>query len=73
MSNKKDKVKWQKMQDNNKKRCINCTQLHKHCDGNYICYLLKSPDEKPNGGLLVNNPNELRVACYDKYNGKNVK
>ena len=72
MSNKKDKEKWKRIQENDKKRCINCSQLFKHNDGDYICYFLKSPKDKPNGGMVVRNPNRLNVACFDRNNGLNI-
>lgn len=73
MSNKKDKEKWLRKTENDKKRCINCSQLQKHYDGDYICHFLKTPDEKPNGGVIIRNPNIKNVSCFDKWNGKNVK
>lgn len=73
MSNKKDKEKWQRIHDNDKKRCINCSQLKKHYDGDYICYFLKSAKDHPNGGVIIRNPNRLNVTCFDKWNGKNLK
>lgn len=73
MSNQKDKEKWQRKQENDKKRCINCSQLCKDNRGQYICYFLKSPKDIPYGGCIINNPNRLNVACYDKYHGKNGK
>ena len=73
MSNKKDKIKWQNKQENNKKRCINCSQLCKDSSGQYICYFLKSPNDIPNGGCLIKDPYKLNVACFDRNNGLNLK
>lgn len=75
MSNKKDKERWKRIQENSKKTCLNCTQLCKHYTGQYVCYYLKSPDEKPNGGVLCSEEyvKQVHAACYDKFNRKNIK
>jgi hypothetical protein len=75
MSNKKNKERWQRIQENSKKTCLNCSQLCKYRSGDYICYHLKTPDETPNGGCL-HSPEyvkQVHALCYDKYNGKNIK
>lgn len=72
MSNKKDKEKWKIIQENDKKRCINCSQLFKHTSGQYICYFLKSPKDIPLGGCIIHDPNKLNVDCFDRNNGLNI-
>ena len=75
MSNKKDKERWLRILNNSKKTCINCSQLCNYHTGEYICYYLKTPDEKPNCGCIHSSEyvKQVHALCFDKYNGKNIK
>ena len=74
MSNKKDKERWKKIQDNKKKCCINCSQLIKYKDGNYLCGHLTSKGQSTGAYTLINAPDidKVHAICFDKYNGLNV-
>lgn len=78
MGNKKDKQRWLNIQENNKKTCLNCSQLIHHSSGQYLCSFSKNKEDfekakKFGGGLLVSityakQPHE----CFNRYNGKNL-
>ena len=74
MSNKKDKEKWKRIQEHKKKCCRYCSQLVSHYDGNYLCHFLKSKTETPCCRVIINAPDiDKHKACFDKYNGLNLK
>lgn len=74
MSNKKDKKKWLKIQEAKQKCCRNCSQLFQTKDGNYGCAFLQSKDETIKSYVIVNAPDiDRHKACFDKYNGLNLK
>lgn len=41
MSNKKDKARWQAIQDNKNRGCLSCVHLKCTSKGNYECYVDK--------------------------------
>lgn len=75
MSNEREKERWLKIQENKQKCCINCSQLMPYYTGEYICYYLKSKDDRPRGGVIIhaNDINKIHARCFDKYNGLNLK
>lgn len=70
MSNKKDKERWIKIQDNNKKTCENCSELFWNHEGNPCCrYGDKS------GSYVIHNPiyiKQVHAICFDKYNKNKI-
>lgn len=75
MSNKKDKAKWQSIQENKKKCCLNCSQLYKTASGGYGCSFEIGKTGKIARGGIIFGPSyakQVHAECYDKYNGKNV-
>jgi hypothetical protein len=70
MSNKKDKERWIKIQENNKKTCENCSELFWNKDGNPCC---SYGDES--GGYVIHNPiyiKQVHAICFDKYNKNKI-
>lgn len=75
MSNKKNKERWQRIQNNKKKCCRNCSQLQRGTDGNYFCGFLKYKGEYAGAFVWigVDELDRVRGICFDKYNGLNLK
>ena len=73
ISHDKAKEKWKKLQEHNKKTCLNCSQLWWGNTGNPMCSY-QIGKGYPNGGVVhsiswIKHAHEL---CFDKYNGKNI-
>ena len=68
MSNKKDKNRWLKIQENQQKTCENCSELFWNSSGNPCC---RYGDDS--GGYCIHTPTYIKQVhskCYDKYNKK---
>lgn len=77
MGNKKDKQRWLNIQENNRKTCLNCSQLIHDESGQYRCSFSKSKAEFENykiGGGLIISPSYAKQPheCFNRYNGKNL-
>jgi len=74
MSNQKEKERWQKIQENKKKTCENCSQLFWNDSGNPCCRY--DDGTKSHGGYAIHSLTYIKqthAICFDKYNGKNIK
>ena len=72
MSNQKEKERWQKIQENKKKTCKNCSQLVWDSSGNPCC---RYDDGTKTTVWVIHSLTYIKQTheCFDKYNGKNVK
>ena len=73
MSNQKEKEHQQKIQENKKKTCKNCSQLFLDASGNPCCRY--DDGTKSHAGYAIHSLTYIKQThkCFDKYNGKNVK
>lgn len=72
MSHKKDKARWQRVQENKNKGCITCVHLKQGPDGNFRCYLDKNTYR---GTCVVLYPEDIKrngKACESYIRNGNI-
>jgi len=72
MGNKKDKNRWIKIQENNKKTCENCSELEWNKDGNPCCQF---GDHSPGSCYCIHSLTyikQVHAECFDKYNKNKI-
>ena len=66
MSNQKEKERWQKIQENSKKTCLNCSELEWNKSGNPCCSYGDT-----SGCYVIHTPTyikQVHAKCFDKHN-----